>query len=70
MVGEIGGNDYNYAFFQGKSLQEIRTYIPYVVGAIVNAVSVRILFNSLPYFLRQILLTSFSYINFFPPLLF
>lgn len=38
LVGEIGGNDYNYAFFQGKPIEEIRTYVPYVVGAIVNAV--------------------------------
>ncbi|XP_019052572.1 PREDICTED: GDSL esterase/lipase At5g03980-like [Nelumbo nucifera] len=38
LVGEIGGNDYNYAFFQGKPIEEIRTYVPYVVGAITNAV--------------------------------
>lgn len=37
MVGEIGGNDYNYGFFQGKPIQEIRSYIPYVVGAITAA---------------------------------
>ncbi|ESQ40362.1 hypothetical protein EUTSA_v10015988mg [Eutrema salsugineum] len=37
MVGEIGGNDYNYGFFQGKSMEEIRSYIPHVVGAIAAA---------------------------------
>ncbi|KAF9623038.1 hypothetical protein IFM89_036019 [Coptis chinensis] len=37
-VGEIGGNDYNYGFFQGKPIEEIRSYVPYVVGAITNAV--------------------------------
>ncbi|CAN8237336.1 unnamed protein product [Cochlearia groenlandica] len=37
MVGEIGGNDYNYGFFQGKPMEEIKTYIPHVVGAIVGA---------------------------------
>lgn len=37
MVGEIGGNDYNYGFFQGKTLEEIRSYIPHVVGAITAA---------------------------------
>nr|XP_027066422.1 acetylajmalan esterase-like isoform X2 [Coffea arabica] len=35
-VGEIGGNDINYAFTQGKSLQEIRTYIPSITQAIIN----------------------------------
>ncbi|KAL1201501.1 GDSL esterase/lipase [Cardamine amara subsp. amara] len=37
MVGEIGGNDYNYGFFQGKTMEEIRSYIPHVVGAITAA---------------------------------
>ncbi|CAA0400516.1 GDSL esterase/lipase [Arabidopsis thaliana] len=37
MVGEIGGNDYNYGFFQGKPMEEIRSYIPHVVGAITAA---------------------------------
>ncbi|KAF5196250.1 GDSL esterase/lipase [Thalictrum thalictroides] len=37
-MGEIGGNDYNNAFFQGKSMEEIRTYVPSVVQAIANAV--------------------------------
>ncbi|PIA50579.1 hypothetical protein AQUCO_01200044v1 [Aquilegia coerulea] len=37
-VGEIGGNDYNYGFFQGKSMEEIRSYVPQVVQAITNAV--------------------------------
>ncbi|KAF6159921.1 hypothetical protein GIB67_033005 [Kingdonia uniflora] len=37
-VGEIGGNDYNYAFFQGKPVEEIRTYVPHVVRSITDAV--------------------------------
>ncbi|CAA7036102.1 unnamed protein product [Microthlaspi erraticum] len=37
MMGEIGGNDYNYGFFQGKPMQEVRSYIPHVVGAITSA---------------------------------
>ncbi|EOA19691.1 hypothetical protein CARUB_v10003448mg, partial [Capsella rubella] len=37
MMGEIGGNDYNYGFFQGKPMEEIRSYIPHVVGAITAA---------------------------------
>lgn len=40
MMGEIGGNDYNYGFFQGKTIQEIYTYVPYVVGAITSAARV------------------------------
>ncbi|KAE9448614.1 hypothetical protein C3L33_19485, partial [Rhododendron williamsianum] len=38
MVGEIGGNDYNYALFQGKSIEEVKSLVPIVVQAIANAV--------------------------------
>ncbi|KAI5650646.1 hypothetical protein M9H77_36651 [Catharanthus roseus] len=38
MMGEIGGNDYNHAFFNGKSVQEVKTYVKDVVGAIVSAI--------------------------------
>ncbi|KAK1320336.1 GDSL esterase/lipase [Acorus calamus] len=37
MVGEIGGNDYNYAFIGGKSIDEVKTYVPQVVDAIIGA---------------------------------
>ncbi|KAI3840445.1 hypothetical protein MKW92_020106 [Papaver armeniacum] len=37
-MGEIGGNDYNYAFFQNKPMQEIHTYVPHVVGSITHGV--------------------------------
>ncbi|KAF6149032.1 hypothetical protein GIB67_030499 [Kingdonia uniflora] len=37
-VGEIGGNDYNYAFFQGKQVEEISTYVPHVVRSITDTV--------------------------------
>ncbi|KAF5934834.1 hypothetical protein HYC85_025963 [Camellia sinensis] len=37
-VGEIGGNDFNYALSQGKSIQEIQTHVPDVVGVIINGV--------------------------------
>ncbi|KAG5521195.1 hypothetical protein RHGRI_033677 [Rhododendron griersonianum] len=38
MVGEIGGNDYNYALLQGKSIGEVKGMVPEVVGAITAAV--------------------------------
>ncbi|CAA3030945.1 acetylajmalan esterase-like [Olea europaea subsp. europaea] len=38
MVGEIGGNDYNYALFEGKSIQELEDMVPQIVGTIANAV--------------------------------
>ncbi|KAH7847994.1 hypothetical protein Vadar_032551 [Vaccinium darrowii] len=38
MVGEIGGNDYGYALLQGKSIDEVKTIVPEVVGAITDAV--------------------------------
>lgn len=40
MVGEIGGNDYNYALFQGKTFEEVRSMMPKVVQAIKDAVTV------------------------------
>ena len=34
MVGEIGGNDYNYALFQGKTIKEVSYMVVEVVQAI------------------------------------
>lgn len=42
MVGEIGGNDYNYALLQGRSFDEIRSIAPLVVQAIKDAVIVSV----------------------------
>ncbi|KAI8022229.1 Acetylajmalan esterase [Camellia lanceoleosa] len=38
MLGETGGNDYNYAFVQGKTNAEVKSMVPEVVQAIVDAV--------------------------------
>ncbi|GAB4860364.1 hypothetical protein Ancab_035522 [Ancistrocladus abbreviatus] len=38
ITGEIGGNDYNYALIQGKTLKAIHNLVPEVVHAIKNAV--------------------------------
>lgn len=40
LVGEIGGNDYNFQFLAGATIDQIRPIVPLVVGAIVNATSV------------------------------
>ncbi|TVU22868.1 hypothetical protein EJB05_32589 [Eragrostis curvula] len=37
LVGEIGGNDYNYAFFKGKTLDDAKTYVPTVASAVTDA---------------------------------
>ncbi|KAK8651477.1 hypothetical protein V6N13_141078 [Hibiscus sabdariffa] len=37
MVGEIGGNDYNFPCFQGKTFDEVKTMVPEVVRAIKHA---------------------------------
>ncbi|CAD6335551.1 unnamed protein product [Miscanthus lutarioriparius] len=37
LVGEIGGNDYNYAFFQDKPVAEVEKLIPGVVKTIIDA---------------------------------
>ncbi|KAL3614831.1 hypothetical protein CASFOL_040492 [Castilleja foliolosa] len=38
MVGEIGGNDYNYAILGGKTMDELRGMVPEVVDTIINGV--------------------------------
>ena len=44
MVGEIGGNDYNYAFFQGKTIEEVRHMVLEIVQAIKDVVNVSFFF--------------------------
>ncbi|KAL3512425.1 hypothetical protein ACH5RR_025142 [Cinchona calisaya] len=38
MMGEIGGNDFNKAFFRGKSIEESKTYVPFVIEAISHVI--------------------------------
>ncbi|KAL6992417.1 acetylajmaline esterase [Sarracenia purpurea var. burkii] len=42
LVGEIGGNDYNYPFFAGESFQQLQALVSPVVEAIAAATSVLI----------------------------
>ncbi|KAJ4837569.1 hypothetical protein Tsubulata_038148 [Turnera subulata] len=39
IVGEIGGNDYDFALFQNKTLKEVKDMVPEVVQAITDAVT-------------------------------
>lgn len=39
-MGEIGGNDYNYAFFVGGNIKQLKASVPFVVEAITQATSV------------------------------
>lgn len=51
-MGEIGGNDYNYAFFKGKTLDDAKSYVPTVSSAIIDATEVsRAAFSSIFLFL-------------------
>ncbi|CAI9260307.1 unnamed protein product [Lactuca saligna] len=38
-MGEIGGNDYNHALLAGKSIDDVKTYVPFVVEAIISAIN-------------------------------
>ncbi|BAT87164.1 hypothetical protein VIGAN_05050700 [Vigna angularis var. angularis] len=38
LMGEIGGNDFNFPLFRQKNIAEIRTYVPYVINAITSAI--------------------------------
>ncbi|XP_072961695.1 GDSL esterase/lipase At1g28570-like [Typha angustifolia] len=39
IVGEIGGNDYNHQFLQGRNLASVRQFVPSVVDAISSAIN-------------------------------
>ncbi|XP_042379774.1 GDSL esterase/lipase At1g28590-like isoform X2 [Zingiber officinale] len=39
MMGEIGGNDYIYPIFQRRSLEEVKSFVPFVVATISSAVT-------------------------------
>ncbi|KAK9723665.1 hypothetical protein RND81_05G016600 [Saponaria officinalis] len=38
IMGEIGGNDYNFAFFHGQTVQEVYALVPQVIHSIKNAI--------------------------------
>ncbi|KAG8365524.1 hypothetical protein BUALT_Bualt18G0114000 [Buddleja alternifolia] len=42
LVGEIGGNDYNYPFFVGGTIKQLKTLVPLVVQTIAAAISMLI----------------------------
>ncbi|KVH89493.1 Lipase, GDSL [Cynara cardunculus var. scolymus] len=42
LMGEIGGNDYNYAFFVGGTIKKVKRMVPFVVGTIIAATSMLI----------------------------
>jgi hypothetical protein len=42
LMGEIGGNDFNYPLFIRRSIAEIKTYVPHVINAITSAINVRL----------------------------
>ena len=42
VMGEIGGNDYNYAFFVGGTFKDVKRMVPLVVRTIISATSVSI----------------------------
>lgn len=46
MVGETGGNDYNYALLQGKTIEEAKSMVPEVVQVIIDAVRVSFLYET------------------------
>ncbi|XP_008777733.2 GDSL esterase/lipase At1g28600-like [Phoenix dactylifera] len=42
LMGEIGGNDYNDPFIQGRTVEEVTTYVPIVISAISSSIKVLI----------------------------
>ncbi|KAL2494731.1 GDSL esterase/lipase [Forsythia ovata] len=42
LVGEIGGNDYNYPFFVGGTIKQLKALVPLVIETIVAATSMLI----------------------------
>ncbi|XP_076928664.1 GDSL esterase/lipase At1g28650-like [Bidens hawaiensis] len=38
LVGEIGGNDYNYPILEGKQIEEVESLVPPIIETIISAV--------------------------------
>lgn len=62
LVGEIGGNDYNYLFFVGGSIKQLQALVPLVVEAIVSATTVCYICSNI--------LHPYYYYSFLPNLIF
>ncbi|KAI3498703.1 hypothetical protein L1887_34482 [Cichorium endivia] len=39
LMGEIGGNDYNHALIVGKTIQDIKSYVPFVISTIASTIN-------------------------------
>ncbi|KAI3741666.1 hypothetical protein L1987_59340 [Smallanthus sonchifolius] len=39
LMGEIGGNDYNHAVMVGKPIDELKSYVPLVINAIISGIN-------------------------------
>jgi len=48
LMGEIGGNDYNFALFQRKPVKEVEELVPFVIATISSAITVNILDQPVP----------------------
>ncbi|PWA98776.1 hypothetical protein CTI12_AA014950 [Artemisia annua] len=39
LMGEIGGNDFNFPMLEGKPIDELKSLVPFVINAIVSAIN-------------------------------
>ncbi|KAD3068801.1 hypothetical protein E3N88_36681 [Mikania micrantha] len=39
LMGEIGGNDYNHAVIAGKSIDDLKSYVPLVINTIISGIN-------------------------------
>ncbi|KAF8046758.1 hypothetical protein N665_3442s0001, partial [Sinapis alba] len=64
LMGEIGGNDYTYVFFVGKTIEEARELVPLVITTISSAITVTLFLmtslNSCSASLRNTKITNFT----------
>ncbi|GFZ07069.1 hypothetical protein Acr_19g0000060 [Actinidia rufa] len=65
MVREIGGNDNNYALFQGKTIQEVESIVPEVVRAIKEAARLQAAIEELKQELPNIVIVYGAYYHAF-----
>lgn len=42
LIGEIGGNDYNFPLFDRKNIEEVKELVPLVITTISSVISVNI----------------------------
>ncbi|KAJ0430609.1 putative sinapine esterase [Helianthus annuus] len=53
LVGEVGGNDYNFPILDGNPIDDVKSFVPIVINTIVSIINVRSYFNHTKYVIKR-----------------